>query len=99
MREPAQMIALPEECNTQWAGEFHDLQALDATVAPVVRINASAVCRINTPAIQILLALARSVEARHGRFEIDQPSPAFEAAFADLGLFPTLTQWSTQSHG
>jgi anti-anti-sigma regulatory factor len=59
-----------------------------------IAIDAAPVERISTPAIQVLLAAAKAAEAAKLKFRVTNPSPALVSAFADLGLKPTLDQWS-----
>ncbi len=99
MTEIVHLIDLPDDCSTQWTAEFHDAQLTHAAIATTVRVKAGNVRRINTPAIQMLLAMARSLEARQGQFELDTASPAFLEAFADLGLAAEPAQWSTTRNG
>lgn len=99
MSDPSQTLALPDDCNTLWACAFHDTQSTEPAPATTIVVNAEAVRRVNTPAVQVLLAFGRSIEARQGQFRIEGPSPALTEAFTDLGLDTTLAQWSTPSHG
>ena len=92
-------IELPENCDTPWATHFHETMAQDAAHAGTIRLMAGNVRRINTPAVQILLALGRSIEDRQGNLEIEHPSPVFSSAFADLGLISALHGWSLAAHG
>jgi anti-anti-sigma regulatory factor len=58
-----------------------------AAAAGDLRVDASAVDRIATPGIQLLLAAARAVRTQGGRFTLANPSPAAVAALrlADAG--------------
>lgn len=69
------------------------LMGLAPDIAPV-RINADAVMQITTPCIQVLLAAQRSLEAGSRQFVLDCASDSFVKAFADLGLFCVIAQWS-----
>jgi len=53
-----------------------------------LRIDASAVERITTPALQILLALLTSRSAQNRASTITNPSEAFTRALVTLGLEP-----------
>lgn len=92
-------IDLPENCDTPWALHFHETMTHDVPPAGPVRLRADGVGRINTPAVQVIVALARSLEARQENLEVDAPSHAFSSAFADLGLTETLQGWSSAAHG
>lgn len=49
--------------------------------------------RVGTPAVQVLLAAARSSEIERRRFALIDPSNALTSAFRELGLMQTLEQW------
>jgi anti-anti-sigma regulatory factor len=59
---------------------------------PVV-LDASAVERMSTPCLQILLAKARAVSAQGGSFQIVAASPAFLTALTDIGVEPEFKNW------
>lgn len=80
--------------------------SLDLTQAPVIReqlvsllhggdvaLDASAVERMSTPCLQVLLAAGRAAEAAHCTFQIVNASSCFREAVADLGLEHQFTQW------
>jgi STAS domain len=92
-------IELPENCDTPWAVHFHETMVQEVAHAGSVRLRAGGVRRINTPAVQTILALGRSMEDRQGILEIEAPSQAFSLAFADLGLTTPLESWSCATHG
>ena len=92
-------IELPENCDTPWAMNFHETMVQEVTQAGNIRLMAGGVRRINTPAVQTILALGRSVEDRQATLRIEMPSQVFSSAFADLGLNSTLHEWSCAAHG
>lgn len=57
----------------------------DAAAAGDLRVDASAVDRIATPGIQLLLAAARAVRADGHAFTLVNPSPAAAAALRLAG--------------
>ena len=59
-----------------------------------VVIDASAVERITTPCVQVLVAAAHSAAAQGGTFAVGRASEAFKAAFLDLGLGELYQTWS-----
>jgi chemotaxis protein CheX len=59
-----------------------------------VVIDASAVERITTPCVQVLVAAARTAAAEGRTFTVGGASGAFEAAFLDLGLGELYQTWS-----
>jgi chemotaxis protein CheX len=58
-----------------------------------VVLDASAVERMSTPCLQVLLATGRAAEAANSPFQIVNASDVFMAAIADLGLQPQFTNW------
>lgn len=92
-------IELPENCDTPWAMNFHETMVPEISQVGNIRLMAEGVRRINTPAVQTILALGRSVEDRHATLRIEMPSQVFSSAFADLGLTNTLQGWSCAAHG
>lgn len=70
-------------------------QLLDACSRPGdVPVDAAAVDTITSPCIQVLLAASRSLTDQGRRMIVTDPSPSFDAAFADLGLGTFLHDWS-----
>lgn len=92
-------IELPENCDTPWAVHFHETMVQEIAHAGSIRLMAGGVMRINTPAVQTILALGKSIEDRQGSLEIEAPSQVFSSAFADLGLTNILQGWSNATHG
>lgn len=60
-------------------------------------IDAGQVERASTHGVQVLLAAAKSLRSIGGRLEMASPAPVLGAAFADLGLAATFTQWQQTS--
>ena len=50
-----------------------------------VRIDATAVEVVTTPAVQVLIAGSDLIRRKGGKFEVDRPSAAFTRCLADLG--------------
>lgn len=65
--------------------------------APNLTIDAGKVERITSPAFQLLIAAARSLEEGGGRLTLANPTEPFVQAARDLGLDQTIQQWSTAS--
>lgn len=65
---------------------------LHAEIEPLVAettlltLNAGAVERLGTQAVQLLVATARALEMNGGRLVIVNTTPTFREAYADLGL-------------
>lgn len=53
-------------------------------------LNAAAVDRLGTQAVQLLVATARALEMNGGRLAIVNTTPTFREAYADLGLLAEL---------
>lgn len=58
-----------------------------------VALDMSAVERMSTPCMQVLLAAGRSADAAKVSFQIVDASDAFRAAVADLGLETQFSNW------
>lgn len=58
-----------------------------------VVLDMSAVERMSTPCMQVLLAAGRSADAAKVSFQIVDASDAFRAAVADLGLETQFCNW------
>jgi anti-anti-sigma regulatory factor len=65
-----------------------------AALGGELAIDGSQVERAGTPAVQLLLAAARSFSRNDRRFALLSPSQTLSAAFTDLGLSAELRQWS-----
>lgn len=72
---------------------FHEIMATGGKVV----IDASAVERLSTPCVQILLSAAQHMEQHGIPFVVKAPSDAFVSAFDDLGLFSFLMKWPVQT--
>lgn len=60
-------------------------------------LDAAAVERVSTNAVQVLIAAASEGAPDGGRFRLRHPSPALAAGFADLGLADFLDSWVGRS--
>lgn len=58
--------------------------------ATQLTLNAAAVARLGTQAVQLLVATARALEMNGGRLVIVNTTPTFREAYADLGLLAEL---------
>ncbi len=56
-------------------------------------LDASAVERMSTPCVQLLLAAARAADLAGSPFQILDASDVFQAALADLGLQGEFKKW------
>lgn len=66
-----------------------------AGAAEALAIDGGNVERVSTPAIQILLAVARDLSEKNRPLVLRNPSEALKAAFDDLGLSAELHSWSS----
>ncbi len=58
----------------------------DALMLEALNLDGSAVERVTTPCLQLLISASMSAAAQGVAFRIVAPSPALSAAVADLGL-------------
>lgn len=58
----------------------------DALMLEALDLDGSAVERVTTPCLQLLISASMSAAAQGVAFRISAPSPALRAAVADLGL-------------
>jgi len=67
------------------------------TLGKKVVIDASAVERISTPCIQVLLSAVKTMDEKGLEFSLFSPTEVFVDAFNDLGLFPVLMKWKVEN--
>jgi anti-anti-sigma regulatory factor len=65
--------------------------------APRATLNASRTETITTPGIQLLIALAKTLEARGIALAITAANPSVMHTFAQLGLAALFSQWEVLS--
>lgn len=71
------------------ASSIHELYAqIEPLVSEttLLTLNAAAVERLGTQAVQLFVATARALEMNGGRLAIVNTTPTFREAYADLGL-------------
>lgn len=67
---------------------------LEASASVVdLEVDGSAVDRVGTACLQVLLSAAKTMRSRGGRFSMRQTSPALRAGMIDLGLQDELMRW------
>ena len=86
-------ISLPKDCDTPFAAALHEDISSDLTGLGELQIDASAVERINTPAIQFLVMLARALGTENIHMSVESCSAAFISGFEQLGLGAQLAEW------
>jgi anti-anti-sigma regulatory factor len=86
-------INLPKDCDTPFASSLHEEITRDLASLGEVQLDASAVERINTPTIQLIVLLARALGPENIHMSVESCSPAFMAGFEQLGLGAHLTEW------
>ncbi len=81
-------LALPAELTIYTAGETrpHWLAWLAADDAGSLQVDASGVTEVDAAGVQLLVALARALQAQQRRLLLDRPSPALRGACERLGL-------------
>jgi len=75
---------------------LHSVQEVLASGSKVT-VDASAVDRLSTPCVQVLISGIQQMEQSSIPFVIKSPSDAFVSAFDDLGLFSYLMKWPVQT--
>jgi len=85
---------LGERLDAGSAGDLRQalLQALDRQQDVI--LSGDKVSQVSTPAVQVILAAARSLEGAGLSFSMQVPSPALSRAFADLGLAAEFQNWA-----
>ena len=92
MSTPSDEFVLPAILDITRAQDLHATMIARVKGGAVV-VDASAVERVSTPCIQVLLAAARSAEQVGTSFRISNASEALVAALADLGLSEEFKNW------
>lgn len=71
--------------------ELHaEIEPLVSEATTLLTLNAEAVERLGTQAVQLFVATARALEMNGGRLAIVNTTPTFREAYADLGLLAEL---------
>jgi anti-anti-sigma regulatory factor len=81
-------LALPAELTIYTAGETRPqwLAWLAADDAESLQVDASGVTEVDAAGVQLLVALARALQAQQRRLLLDRPSPVLRGACERLGL-------------
>lgn len=92
----ASVFVLPEILDIARADSFlSSVNGLLDSSPKGIEIDGSAVGRITTPCIQILLSLSKTAAENYNiMIKLGKVSEVMSEAFADLGLGSTLEQWS-----
>lgn len=91
------LVTLPGTLDTAVAAPLKDaLMEAVAAGRPVV-VDASAVARLSTACIQVLIAGGRAVAGAGHQFSVARPSEALVSAFDDMGLFPVMMTWKIEA--
>lgn len=99
MTDSPAILTMPEECGLTWVVSAHEQIAPQVAAGTFPRIDISAIRRITTPAIQLVLALARDAHASGHPIEIAGVSRPFDEAIANLALTAQFEKWSRRTHG
>lgn len=86
-------ISLPKDCDTPFASALHEDIAREVATIHELQLDASDVERINTPAIQLIVMLARALGTENIHMSVESCSPTFVAGFEQLGLGAQLAEW------
>ncbi len=87
-RPAAQTVVLPETLDLTQAGEL--AKTLRAARGTDVVLDASAVGRVGTQCVQVLLAAKAAWEGDRAKFKITRPSDALTEALRLIGLHSAL---------
>jgi anti-anti-sigma regulatory factor len=81
-------LALPAELTIYTAGETRPqwLAWLAADDAESLQVDASGVTEVDAAGVQLLVALARALQAQQRRLLLERPSPVLRGACERLGL-------------
>ncbi len=99
MTDSPSLMTLPEECGLAWVVTAHQHLAPLVAAGSTPRLDVSAVRRITTPAVQLLLALAREAHGMGRPLEIAGESRPFDEAIGNLALQAHFGEWSLRIHG
>ncbi|QTN23620.1 STAS domain-containing protein [Rhizobacter sp. AJA081-3] len=94
-------LALPAELTIYTVGETRPqwLAWLTADDAETLRADASGVTEVDAAGVQLLVALARALQAQQRSLLIERPSPALRGACERLGLTGLLEAERTAGAG
>lgn len=91
--EPA-VLALPPSLDLTAAQSLKDSLVEAAMARTGIVLDGANVQRVGTPAVQVVLAAARTFAAEERTFTLRHPSNVLREAFEDLGLSEELRRWS-----
>lgn len=91
------LIALPGTLDTAVATPLKDAFVQAVADGRAVVVDASAVARLSTACIQVLIAGGKAVAAAGQPFIVAKPSEALVSAFDDMGLFPVMMTWKIEA--
>lgn len=94
VQKEGKTISLPSVLNLGVAESLREQFVEQSIQETSIVIDASEVETITTPCIQVLLAADRAMEEAGGSLTLKLSSPAFQAAFQDLGLNVIFEKWS-----
>ena len=89
--------ALPPVLNLRAAQQLKSDLLMLLRGAGAVAVDANAVARLSTPAVQVLTAFVRDLEGQGRSVEFTRPSGAFRDGFRILGLSHIAEKGFTQS--
>jgi len=89
------IVQLPDILNLAVAENLRDTFIQHLTVETRLTLDAQMVDTITTPCIQVIIAAGQSLEENGNSLAVINPSPAFTAAFSDLGFTDFFDKWSS----
>ncbi len=90
---PEKTLQLPASLDMGSAQALSESLLSALAMSPALKVDASETRHVATPGVQVLLAAAQSAKSAGGSVVLTGSSAVLEAAFADLGLTETFTEW------
>jgi chemotaxis protein CheX len=91
-QESGALIRLPQVLDLTRAQNLRDTMAARLSGGPLV-LDASAVERMSTPCVQVLLAAGRAADLAGSTFQFINASDVFRTALTDLGIEAEFKNW------
>jgi anti-anti-sigma regulatory factor len=91
-----QSITLPPVMDITTVQLWHDNLTIYANKPMDIRMDASAVEKISSAGIQLMVSLEKNIIQNQSHLIVEQQSSAFTEAFRDFGLLELLQKWSKE---
>lgn len=92
-----QVLTLPGTLDNGVAPDLKAAFSQAVATGGTVVVDASAVERLSTACIQVLIAGSRAVTAAGGAFVLARPAEPLVGTFDDMGLFPVMMSWRIEA--